>query len=122
MAFQQDWIIRQIEMVAQYVSRVLFQKDKIEYEILDEAHSTDTDRLHLRLLELLQAGRLCEAEDLLFEQLEPGNEAHVRLALDFYARLNDLSDKALEAGGLPREEVEEGLRDAMQALGIEVPV
>lgn len=122
MEFQQDWIIRQIETVTQYVARVLFQKEKIVYEIKEEARMSDNDLLHQRLLMLLREERLCAAEDLLFDNLEPGNEAHARLTLDFYGRLNALTDEALEAGGLPRGELEEGLRKALETLGIEVLV
>ncbi|MDP9366588.1 MAG: DUF6483 family protein [Chloroflexota bacterium] len=55
-------------------------------------------------------GRFGEAEDLLFDLLDADDHAPetADLARAFYARLLALPDAALEAGNLPREEVEEG--------------
>ncbi len=57
------------------------------------------------------AGRFGEAEDLLFDLLHADDHAPetADLARSFYARLLALPDAALDAGNLPREEVEEGL-------------
>ncbi len=57
------------------------------------------------------SGRYSQAEDLLFDLLdvEPGAPETADLARAFYRRLLALPDAALEAGNLPREEVNEGL-------------
>ena len=38
--------------------------------------------------------------------------------VDFYARLNDLTDAQLEAAGFGRDELEEGLRDMAGRFGV----
>lgn len=38
--------------------------------------------------------------------------------MDFYARLNDLTDAQLEAAGFGRDELEEGLRDMADRFGV----
>ena len=38
--------------------------------------------------------------------------------MDFYARLNDLSDAQLKAGGFERDEIQEGLRDLSEQFGV----
>ena len=60
-----------------------------------------------------------KAEDCLFALFEadPENEAIVSFGIAFYERLSRHSDKALEAGGLPRTEVEEGLLEFRRRLG-----
>jgi len=57
------------------------------------------------------------AEELIFEwvESEPGNSDAVEAGISFYERLSLLSDEELEEGGLPREEVEAGLEELLQA-------
>ena len=62
-------------------------------------------RLLLRYYEL--QGRFDLAEDHLFELLEADPSAGA-LGLEFYRRLEAKSDAQLEAGRLPRDEVEAG--------------
>ncbi len=68
-----------------------------------------------RLIAYLEfAGRFDEAENLLLDRLETagGDEVVTDALVLFYRRLLLKSDSALETGGLPREEVEEGLARA----------
>lgn len=60
-----------------------------------------------------QVGAYGKAEDALFEALEaePGDADVVEAGLVFYERLHHLSDEALIAGNLPRDEVEAGLSE-----------
>ena len=57
------------------------------------------------------AGRFAQAEDVLHELIESSDakEAIVAEAISFYESLLTLSDDELNAGNLPRTEVEEGL-------------
>lgn len=52
-------------------------------------------------------GQYAEAENLLYELWEMSG-IHGQEGLRFYERLNALDDERLTAGGLPREELEEG--------------
>ena len=71
MAFQQDWIMRQIEMIIQFLARLLYGSDSVAYEeYLDEEHIT-SDALFRAVNERLQQGRISDAEDLLFDQMNP---------------------------------------------------
>jgi hypothetical protein len=58
-------------------------------------------------------GDFAKAEDALFEMLraEPGNDAVRNMGEAFYHRLTALSDEALAAGGLPRDELRAGLAE-----------
>ncbi len=60
-----------------------------------------------------QHGRFAKAEDALFALLEavPGNQDALEMGLGFYERLGVLSDATLQAGDLPRAEVEAGLAE-----------
>ena len=60
-----------------------------------------------------QRGKFSKAEDALFALLEsvPGHADAIGLGVAFYERLLALSDAALDAGDLPRAEVEAGLAE-----------
>ncbi|MBS1914117.1 MAG: hypothetical protein JST22_19170 [Bacteroidetes bacterium] len=62
----------------------------------------------LRHLEL--TGYYADAEDLLYEMLDAGTADRDGDAIPFYQRLLGRGDDDLLSGGLPREEVEEGMR------------
>ncbi len=55
-------------------------------------------------------GQFGRAEDILFEVIDQ-DPAHLEAGMAFYQRLSTLDDAALERGGLPREEVNEGLQE-----------
>jgi hypothetical protein len=58
------------------------------------------------------SGKYSKAEDILFEALEsPGDDEWLGMGREFYDRLTEKSDRELEAGNLPREELEESRSD-----------
>ena len=127
MGFHDDWIMRQIEMMTRFVANVVFGKKESEvtYELIGDIKNTetltDTDLLHLRLCTLIREGKICEAENELYENMVYSNE-YIKLSTDFYSRLNRLSDEELENGNFSRDEVYEGYIDMMSRLGVPIDV
>ena len=127
MGFQDDWMMRQIEMMAKFVANVVFgRKDsEVQYEIVGNVDDSDsltfTDVLHLELMKKIREGNYCDAEDMLFENMEYSDK-YIQLSSDFYQRLNSLTDAQLEAGGFSRDEVYEGYLEIMARLGVPVDV
>jgi tetratricopeptide (TPR) repeat protein len=64
-----------------------------------------------------QGGTYSKAEDALFALLEsaPGHADALGMGVAFYERLLALGDATLDAGGLPRAEVEAGLEEIRKA-------
>jgi hypothetical protein len=60
-----------------------------------------------------RSGQFGKAEDALFAMLEaePGNTGLVEFGVSFYERLQGQDDASLEAGNLPRPELEAGLAE-----------
>ncbi len=127
MGFQDDWMLRQIEMMTRFVANVVFGKKEsdIQYEITGDMENSDsltpTDLLHIKLMEMIREGRFGEAEDLLFDNIVYSDK-YIELASDFYQRLNLLSDEQLEAGGFSREEIYDGYIEIMALLGVPIDV
>ena len=116
--YHQDWLIRQIRYTIQFIAMLLFKRNTAVYEVRDIDRLTQTDELYLRMRTLLGERRINEAENLLFERLDEADLDYLRIALDFYAKVNDLSDAELEAADFSRDEVESGLDDFKRIYGI----
>lgn len=116
--YQEDWIMRQIKLLTTAIAKIAFGKDVAVYEILDNTDQSATDELYLYLLRLIGDGKINEAEDLLFQSLNPDNPDMLLLALDFYQRLNTLCDEELEQKNFSRREIHDGLRDVEARYGL----
>lgn len=121
MFVQQDWLMRQIEMMVSMVLRLLDMETSQDAALPEELRQSGSGGLEQELNSLLQRGRLGKAEDLLFEHLSPGDKEALVLALDFYRQANALSDQELEAQDFTREELLEGLEQAVKRCGLELP-
>lgn len=118
MALKQDWILKQIDMLIQFVARLVFLKDNLTYGINDKTNLSHTDLIHEKLKLLLSNGKIGEAEDVLFDNISENSIDSLELSLDFYQRLNSLTDKYLEENDFSRKEVEDGLRDVLKRFNI----
>ena len=119
--FENDYIMRQISRLVQFVSLLAFGKSSPAYERQNEQNPTKGDLLHTELLALLEADRINEAENILFKQLEAGTQGALEVALDFYNRLSAFSDERLLRAGFSHEEIDQGLKDALRLGGVVIP-
>lgn len=116
--FQQDFIMRQIELIARYIAESVFKKKSTEYKIIEKENLSDTDKLHNKLVNLINENKINEAEDLLFDSLDLNNKKYLEVAIDFYSRLTKLDDATLELNDFTKEEIAEGLADVSNKYGI----
>lgn len=116
--FEQDYIMRMIHDLVRMLAKLLLGKDTVMYEFPDEAEFTEGDFLYKRILQLLEAGRINEAENMLFEGMHTDDLSYFEMAMDFYTRLNQLDDAYLEEHDYSREEIEDGIQMAARAFGI----
>lgn len=117
--FQEDWVMRQIESIVDFLVAAVLRKEKNGREfVFEQKNETGIDSLHEKLLQMIRERRINEAEDLLFDRLDPGDDRYLELAVDFYSRLNALDDETLKASDFSREEIEDGLKDLAKKFGI----
>ena len=116
--FQHDWIMRQIDAVLSFmVFLVTGKKTLLSLEDFAEKASQGNE-FHLQLDELVKQGKICEAENMLFNAIDQEDRSVLESAILFYANVNKLSDDDLEECEFSRDEVREGLRDVCSAYGI----
>ena len=119
MGFQDDWILRQIDIISRFVAHLVFNKDEVRYQPETSEMMSETDLIHLRLERLIREGKFGEAEDVLFDNIV-FSDKYIELAVDFYGRLNTLSDEELENGDFSRDEVYDGFTEILSLLGVPV--
>ena len=81
--FEQDYIMRKIKDLVRFLARTFLNKDVVTYELPIVEEYTKTDYIHEELIILLEQGKINEAENLLFENLQTDDKRYMELALDF---------------------------------------
>ena len=121
MNIHEDWLMRQIETMVTAVLHVLFHTDRKSESIEMETSLSDAVDLGQRetILAFLQEGKICEAENWLFENLNEDDISWLHTAVYFYSKLNQLSDEYLADRNFSREEVETGLSEVCRRYGYE---
>ena len=120
MYYEQDYILRQIEILVQGIRRVFFGKQESSSPAALQGNELPSTMWYARVLERLEAGDINGAENLLFAELDPEDPKGLFAALDFYERLRRLPEEQLHACGFSLQEVEQGLLDAARLYGLDL--
>lgn len=113
---QQDYIMREIERIAQMLASIVHQQQIPFFDSIDEDGTVSEEQfLFYRLQGLLLDHKINEAENLLFEMIEenPGPE-QLAAALEFYRQLQSMSDEELETCHFSRQEISDGISEIQQ--------
>lgn len=105
------FIEREIEGLTRFLGKVLFNKDVQPGDLIDdEGMLSGQDFFRHTLFQMIEQGKIGEAEDMLFDALETGPAAsHFGAAIAFYDRLSKLDEGFLADCNFSREEIAEGL-------------
>lgn len=106
-----DWLLRSIFTLAQGLSAHVSKGTRTEIPRPNNEIGDD-EMLPEILSEMIQAGKLDEAENLLFRSVEnyPLIENYT-IGLRFYEQLSALSDEELAQSNWTRDEIKNGLMD-----------
>lgn len=103
MNVEQDYIMRMIKEFANVLGRLLFNKKKPMYELDVTNRYHVGDDLYTRLCRMADEGKINEAENLLYEEMVPGDMDYLEMALAFYAYLNCFEDEVGFTGIITQE-------------------
>ena len=120
MAYENDFIMRQVRDITRILAKILFRQNTATYEYQTEDHTTASDSLYARLIAMVDEGKINEAENRLFEELECDEEGIFEAALGFYDYLNSLPEEFLEEHNYTRDEVKEGAQSLADRKGLGV--
>lgn len=120
MVYEQDYILRQIEILMQGIRRVFFGKREKGVAAFAVSGALPGALWYTRVLERLEAGDVNGAENLLFALMDPAEPQGLLAALDFYNRLRRIPEERLLESGFSLAEVEQGLLDAAALYGLDL--
>lgn len=118
MEFEKDYIMRMIKQVVVALARIIFNKPGPMYELPEERDFTAVDDLYVRLLKLADAGKINEAENLLYEELEAENQGYLEMGIGFYSHINEYEEEFLREHNYTRDEINEGIERLLKEFGM----
>ena len=115
--YEQDYIMRLIKEMVRSILKLLFNIDteSPSSELLEDAEEKQTLE---SLLDMIDEGRINEAENSLYDSIENLDKSGLEIALLFYSYLNDKTDEFLEEHDFNRDEVKQGLEDITSRYGV----
>ena len=115
--YEQDYIMRLIKEMVRAILKIMFNIDteSPSSELLGDVEEKQTLE---SLLDMIDEGRINEAENILYDSIENMDKSGLEIALLFYSYLNDKSGEFLEEHDFNREEVKLGLEDITSRYGI----
>lgn len=119
--FEQDYIMRLIRELVRAVCKLIFHIDTETpgLELFDAEREQEQREALEGIIRLADQGRINEAENLLFEWPGDANQETLKMALVFYAHLNEKTDAFLAEHDFSREEIRDGLHEVMSRYGLE---
>lgn len=118
MAYENDMIMRQVRDMARMLAKILFGKDTPTYEVEQTELQTSSDDLYTRLTAMVKQGKINQAENMLYDELERDEEGALEVALGFYDYLNELPSEFLAMHDYSREEINEGIKALADRKGL----
>lgn len=116
--FEQDYIMRLIKEMVRTILKLLFNIDT-DSPSTDLLKETEDKAMLESLMNMIDDGRIDEAENKIYELTEERDKKNLEIAILFYSYLNDKSDAFLEEHNFSREEVRLGLKDILSRYGID---
>ena len=105
---------------ARMLNRIEVAYNEIMTERGERHTADDMGGSYAKVDAYIREGKINEAENRLYEELDPARLPMLELALAFYSRLNQFDDAYLEAHNYSRQEIEEGLHAATKLFGIQL--
>lgn len=116
--FEQDYIMRQIKEMIRALIKLLFHIDT-ESPSIELMQDVEEKYMLSQLLQMIDDGKVNDAEDQLYEMIADADRDNLKIALLFYAHLNEKSDEFLEDHNFSRDEIRSGLKEVVSKYGLE---
>lgn len=118
---EQDYVMRLIKEMVRTLLKLLFHID-LENPAEELFKETEKKNTLQNLLDLIDSGNINDAENQIYDMIsdvtaDPSKE-NLKIALMFYAHLNEKSNKFLEENDFSREEVKQGIQLVIDKYGL----
>ena len=115
--YEQDYVMRFIKEMVRAILKLLFNIDAETptVELLENKEKKETLE---NLLDMVDAGKVNEAENKLYDLINNTDVNSLVVALLFYSYLNDKTDNFLEVNGFSRDEIKLGVENLVDSFGL----
>ena len=115
--FEQDYVMRLIKEMVRAILKLLFNidTDSPTTELLENKEERETLE---NLLDMVDAGKINEAENKLYDLISATDINSLEVALLFYSYLNDKADDFLEENDFSRDEIKLGIENVADRFGL----
>ncbi|MGN0166616.1 MAG: DUF6483 family protein [Acetatifactor sp.] len=115
--FEQDYVMRLIKEMVRAILKLLFNIDTESptVELLENKEEKETLE---KLLDMVDAGKINEAENRLYDLTSDADRNSLEVALLFYDYLNEKTDDFLESNDFSRDEIKLGIENVTDRLGL----
>ena len=115
--FEQDYVMRLIKEMVRAILKLLFNIDTQSptAELLENREQKDALE---NLLDLVDAGKINEAENRLSDCISDADMGSLKIALLFYSYLNEKTDAFLKENAFSREEIKSGMENLVDVFGL----
>lgn len=112
---EQDYIMRLLHETVRSMIKLIFgtEEEQPEKVISDEKVLAG----YQQYIVLAEEGKINEAENLLYRERDTENQEYLKAALLFYEYINTFTDARLAECSYSREEIKDGIDDALQDFG-----
>lgn len=116
---QKDYISKTIKDMVQLLSKIVLQKN------LPPIERDQTEFFRNEFITMAKEGKVNEAENLLYENLNVKDLTYYERGLEFYSYLNELDEELLSKYDYTSEEILQGIKDLteeFQVTGIDLSI
>ena len=113
---EQDYITRMISGNIRTILKLVFHMDGSQEDNI-ELENEETAQKYIRLTDLVNVGKINEAENILLEDLDYRDIKEFEMALKFYSYLNDIDQDFLEECNYAKKEIVQGIKDISKMYG-----
>ena len=110
--------MRQVRFMAMMLAKILFCNDTPTYELEKNEIQKSSDDLYSRLIAMVKQGKINQAENVLYDELDRDEDSTIEVALGFYDYLNELPAEFLAMNEYSREEINEGIKALADRKGL----
>ena len=115
--FEQDYVMRLIKEMVRAILKLLFNVDT-ESPTAELLENKEEKEILENLLDMVDAGKINEAENRLYDLISDADRNSLEVTLLFYFYLNDKTDDFLEKNDFSRDEIKLGLENVIDRFGL----
>lgn len=115
--FEQDYVMRLIKEMVRAILKLLFNVDT-ESPTAELLENKEEKEILENLLDMVDAGKINEAENRLYDLISDADRNSLEVTLLFYFYLNDKTDDFLEKNDFSRDEIKLGLENVIDKFGL----